>query len=86
VVIPSPSALRAALAPHLRVSHVEEIGPEYAPTLAAWRHRFVAAADRVAAQGRDARFRRGWELYLAFSEAQFATRRLGDVQMVLEAR
>ena len=85
-VIPSPGALRAALTAHLRVRHVEEIGAHYAPTLAAWRARFVAATPRLAAGGRDPRFRRTWELYLAFSEAQFASGRLGDVQMVLGPR
>ena len=85
-VIPSLGALRAALAPHLHVASVEEIGPHYAPTLAAWRRRFLSASDELAANGRDARFRRAWELYLAFSEAQFATGRLGDVQMLLGDR
>jgi cyclopropane-fatty-acyl-phospholipid synthase len=84
-VIPSPGMLRRALSGALRIDDVEEIGPHYAPTLAAWRARFLAAAPRVRELGHDDRFLRAWELYLAFSQAQFATRRLGDVQMLLSS-
>jgi cyclopropane-fatty-acyl-phospholipid synthase len=85
VVIPSPAALATALAGKLHVRHVEEIGPHYVPTLSAWRRRFLEAAPRVRGLGHDEPFLRAWELYLAFSQAQFATGRLGDVQMLLAA-
>lgn len=67
----------------LRWLDLEDIGPHYVPTLRHWRRRFVAAEERLEALGYDRRFRRQWELYLAYCEAGFAERRIGDVQVVL---
>jgi cyclopropane-fatty-acyl-phospholipid synthase len=83
-LIPSLDAIRAAAAPAgLCIVHADDIGPDYAPTLAAWRTRFVAALPEVAALGFDEPFVRTWLLYLAFSEAAFAERTLGDHQLLL---
>jgi cyclopropane-fatty-acyl-phospholipid synthase len=66
----------------------DDIGPDYARTLRLWRERFMAAcsADAPAAGrptwARDPEFVRTWLLYLAFSEAAFAERTLGDHQLV----
>lgn len=61
----------------------DDIGPDYARTLRMWRERFVAAAaGGVPTWARDAEFVRTWLLYLAFSEAAFAERTLGDHQLV----
>jgi len=76
-LIPSLAAIRAACAP-LSLVRADDIGPGYAPTLAAWRERFVAALPEVRALGFDTPFIRTWILYLAFSEAAFAERTLGD--------
>ncbi len=76
-LIPSLGAIRAACAP-LTLVDVEDIGPHYAPTLRAWRERFVAELPAVRALGFDTPFIRTWLLYLAFSEAAFAERTLGD--------
>ena len=82
--IPHLAAIRdAAARAGLRVASVDEIGPSYAPTLRAWRDRFTAAAPAVRALGFDDRFVRTWRLYLAFSEAAFAARTLGDAQITL---
>jgi cyclopropane-fatty-acyl-phospholipid synthase len=83
--IPALSAMTAAMAraSDLVVHGVEDIGPSYAPTLAAWRERFRAALPAVRALGMDDRFVRTWELYLAFSEASFAERTLHDLQLVM---
>ena len=51
--------------------------------IAAWRARFLAELPAVAALGFDEPFRRTWLLYLAFSEAAFAERTLGDHQLLL---
>ncbi len=67
----------------LMVEQVENIGPHYALTLAAWRRRFEANAERVSALGFDRVFRRKWSYYLASCEAGFAERVLGDLQLVL---
>jgi cyclopropane-fatty-acyl-phospholipid synthase len=61
---------------------VFDIGPSYAPTLAAWRERFVARLPEVRRLGFDEPFIRTWMLYLAFSEAAFAERTLGDHQLL----
>ncbi len=82
--IPSLGAIRAAArAVGLEVASVDEIGPDYAPTLRAWRERFTARLADVRALGFDEPFVRAWRLYLAFSEAAFAERTLGVAQLVL---
>jgi cyclopropane-fatty-acyl-phospholipid synthase len=82
--IPCPRTIHAAASrADLRITHEDEIGPSYAPTLAAWRARFHAALPAVKALGFDDRFLRTWDLYLAFSEAAFTERTLGDAQLVL---
>jgi cyclopropane-fatty-acyl-phospholipid synthase len=81
-MIPSLSAIRAACAP-LSIALVDDIGPSYAPTLRVWRERFLAALPAVRALGFDTPFIRTWQLYLAFSEAAFAERTLGDHQLLL---
>jgi cyclopropane-fatty-acyl-phospholipid synthase len=81
-LIPSPAAIRNACAP-FSIARTDDIGPSYAPTLRAWRDRFVAALPAVRALGFDAPFIRTWLLYLAFSEAAFSERTLGDHQLLL---
>jgi cyclopropane-fatty-acyl-phospholipid synthase len=80
-LIPSLGAIRAA-SPMLQLADVYDIGPSYAPTLAAWRERFVAQLPAVRALGFDEPFIRTWLLYLMFSEAAFAERTLGDHQLL----
>jgi cyclopropane-fatty-acyl-phospholipid synthase len=80
-LIPSLGAIRAA-SPMLQLADVCDIGPSYAPTLAAWRERFVAQLPAVRALGFDEPFIRTWLLYLMFSEAAFAERTLGDHQLL----
>jgi cyclopropane-fatty-acyl-phospholipid synthase len=84
-LIPSLGALRraAASASSLTIREGEEIGPHYAETLKRWRGRFLDALPRVQALGYDRRFVRTWDFYLAFCEAAFRTRWLGDAQLVL---
>ena len=81
-LIPSLGAIRAACAP-FAIARSEDIGPDYAPTLHAWRERFIRALPEVRALGFDAPFIRTWLLYLAFSEAAFAEHTLGDHQLLL---
>ena len=84
--IPSVAALtRAAAGTRLRLLHLEDIGPGYAATLAAWRHRFEAAWTTLAARGGTDRFRRLWRYYLAYCEGGFRSGVLGDVQMLFAA-
>jgi cyclopropane-fatty-acyl-phospholipid synthase len=85
-LIPSLGALERAAAPAgFRITRSDDIGPHYAPTLRAWRDRFVAALPAVRRRF-DEPFVRTWLLYLAFSEAAFTERTLGDHQLLLTCR
>ena len=72
-----------ARATDLRQVHLEDITAHYAETLRRWRERFLAASERVGELGYDERFRRLWELYLAYCEGGFRERRIQDVQVML---
>jgi cyclopropane-fatty-acyl-phospholipid synthase len=83
-LIPSLGTIARAAAPAgFRIDRGDDIGLSYVPTLRHWRDRFVAALPAVTALGFDEPFVRTWLLYLAFSEAAFAERTLGDHQLLL---
>jgi cyclopropane-fatty-acyl-phospholipid synthase len=67
----------------LALVSVDDITTHYVTTLKAWRERFAAHAQELAALGYDERFQRLWMLYLAYCEAGFAERRIQDVQLLL---
>lgn len=67
----------------MRLVHLEDITPHYARTLSNWRRRFLERSADVKALGFSDNFMRLWEYYLAYCEAGFLERRIGDVQMVL---
>jgi cyclopropane-fatty-acyl-phospholipid synthase len=77
--------MTAALASSSRlvVEDLENIGPHYAPTLAAWRERLLANREAVLALGFDEGFLRKWVYYFSYCEAAFAARVLNDLQLVL---
>jgi len=83
--LPSLAVIHRELARHtdLRATSLEDITPHYPETLRRWRASFLEHAEELAAIGYDTRFRRLWELYLAYSEAGFRERRIRDVQLVL---
>lgn len=66
---------------HLVVNSVTNIATDYATTLRQWRERFNAARDEVGALGFDERFQRQWEFYLAYCEAGFTDRLIGNLQL-----
>ena len=84
-LIPSIEAIEAGLAEHttLRVTRRRDFGADYATTLRYWRERFRANLDMVAVAGFDDTFQRGWEYYLAYSEAGFRSGYLGVTQLRL---
>ncbi len=86
--IPSLAAIRAA--PRADRARDRAAPTTSAPTTrrpcARWRERFVAQLPAVRALGFDDPFIRTWLLYLAFSEAAFAERTLGDHQLLLVPR
>jgi cyclopropane-fatty-acyl-phospholipid synthase len=67
----------------MRVLDLDDITEHYAETLSRWRTNFVGSADHAEELGYDRRFRRLWELYLAYCEGGFRERRIGDVQALL---
>jgi cyclopropane-fatty-acyl-phospholipid synthase len=84
--IPSVGALTASTvrASALRLVDLEDIGPHYARTLAAWRENLTAHAAQVRARGYPEALLRMWHFYLSYCEGGFAERALGDVQFVLQ--
>ena len=66
-----------------REAQLLDITEHYATTLAHWRERFRAAAERLPELGYDERFQRLWELYLSYCEGGFRERRIQDVQLLL---
>jgi cyclopropane-fatty-acyl-phospholipid synthase len=60
-----------------------DLTDSYVTTLHRWRENFLAHRDELAGLGYDDRFQRLWTLYLAYCEAGFAERRIGDVQLLL---
>ncbi len=83
--LPSLSILTRALARRtdLSVLDLQDITEDYVETLRRWRGRFTENAEALAERGYDERFRRIWNLYLAYCEGGFAERRIGDVQLLL---
>jgi cyclopropane-fatty-acyl-phospholipid synthase len=83
--LPSLLAIERSLARRtdLRPVALDDITPHYARTLACWRTRFRRAWPQLRTLGYDERFRRMWDLYLAYCEAGFHERRISDVQLLL---
>ena len=83
--IPSITALLRSVtrASDLRLTHLEDIGPHYATTLARWRGNFTRHWPQLHRLGYPERFARLWEYYLCYCEAGFAERALSDVQLLL---
>jgi len=84
--IPSVTALAQSMAraSTLRIVDLEDIGPHYATTLAAWRRNLFANTERVRARGYPEALLRMWHFYLCYCEGGFTERALGDVQIVLQ--
>ncbi len=82
---PALCALTEAMKKNSRlvIENLENIGIHYAPTLREWRRRFEDSWPQLAELGYDEAFRRTWNYYLCYCEAGFATRNLGDLQLVL---
>jgi cyclopropane-fatty-acyl-phospholipid synthase len=83
--LPSMNVIKRSVssATDMRLHDSADITDHYVPTLRHWRENFLARRDDVKSLGYDRRFRRMWELYLAYCEGGFAARRIGDVQLLL---
>lgn len=69
---------------NLKVVREDNIGPDYATTLAAWRESFLTNWHEIEPLGFDERFRRMWHYYLSYCEAGFANHYLGVHHLVLK--
>jgi cyclopropane-fatty-acyl-phospholipid synthase len=83
--IPSVTAMLDSItrATDMRLFDLEDIGPHYAKTLAAWRQNFFAHLAQVKQLGYPDTFLRMWDFYLCYCEGGFEERALGDVHMLL---
>jgi cyclopropane-fatty-acyl-phospholipid synthase len=83
-LLPSMEAISRTMARHtgLVIRDVEDIAAHYAKTLGLWQDQFNAQWEQVKALGFDVRFQRMWNFYLSYCEAAFASRYLGDLQIV----
>jgi cyclopropane-fatty-acyl-phospholipid synthase len=83
--LPSLEVIRGCVSrvTDLRMLDLEDITAHYPETLQRWRENFVRSENQAAELGYDRRFRRLWELYLAWCEGGFRERRIGDVQALL---
>jgi cyclopropane-fatty-acyl-phospholipid synthase len=61
---------------------LQDIGADYAKTLAEWRKRFHANIDSVKQMGFDDVFCRMWEFYLCYCEGGFSERAISTAQIV----
>jgi cyclopropane-fatty-acyl-phospholipid synthase len=86
-LLPSTEVVDAITGMRTRLRTVDQFSlrPHYAETLRLWRERFVERRDAVAALGFDDVFHRMWELYLAYSEAGFASGYLDVYQWTFAA-
>lgn len=67
---------------NLFLNHLEDLGADYARTLATWHENFNARLDEIRKLGFDTPFIRTWNYYLKYCEAGFATRNISVVQAV----
>jgi cyclopropane-fatty-acyl-phospholipid synthase len=83
--LPSMEVMRRCVAREtdMQLVALQDLTSSYVRTLREWRLNFERHWDRIRTFGYDERFRRLWRLYLAYCEAGFAERRIGDVQLLL---
>jgi cyclopropane-fatty-acyl-phospholipid synthase len=83
--LPSLGALNESITESSQfiVENLENIAPHYARTLAEWRHRFRSVRGKLERMGYDQYFQRTFDFYFASCEAEFGTRVLNLLQLVL---
>ena len=82
----SLGAISASLsrATDLRITHLEDITPHYAETLAHWRQKMFENLERMRALGLPQSFLNLWDFYLAYCQGGFRERAIGVAQILLE--
>jgi cyclopropane-fatty-acyl-phospholipid synthase len=84
--LPSISSISSAVSrvTDLQISHLHDIGIDYARTLRIWRERFMQRLPEVRSLGYPDEFIRMWEWYLLYCEAGFLERAISTVQLVFD--
>jgi cyclopropane-fatty-acyl-phospholipid synthase len=67
---------------NLFLHHLEDLGLDYARTLATWHETFNARLEQIRPLGFDDSFIRTWNYYLKYCEAGFTTRNISVVQAI----
>ncbi|PKG81038.1 SAM-dependent methyltransferase [Colwellia sp. 75C3] len=82
--LPSVNVLTQHITDHseLVVESLDDIGLDYAKTLAHWRVNFLASWSTLSALGYDETFKRLWLYYFAYSEGAFLERSTSTVHLV----
>ncbi len=82
--IPSVTRLvgAASTTPSLRLVQLDDLGLDYARTLAAWSDRFAAARAKLLKLGYGDYFQRLWQFYFSYCAGGFAERAISDVHAV----
>lgn len=82
--IPCVTAIQSAVTNNtdMKMTHLEDITPHYAKTLACWREAFLDNKDKILSLGYDETFIRLWDFYFAYCEGGFAERVIGDVHLM----
>lgn len=83
-MLPSITALRSEVdQARLQLAEFNTFGESYAQTLLQWRKRFLNAWTTIEPLGFDERFRRMWEMYLAYCEGGFRAKSIDVGQFKL---
>lgn len=82
--LPSLAVMNATIAKvsDMVVTHIEDIGQDYALTLNHWRQNFFTHIDDVVKLGYPDQFIWMWEFYLCYCEGGFLEKAISDVQLV----
>jgi len=72
----------SARATDLRLTWLEDIGPDYARTLKIWRDNLLNRREEVARLGYSPAFIRMWDFYFSYCEGAFDTSYISNAQMV----
>lgn len=68
----------------LRLTHLEDLSPHYATTLARWRAKMFENLDSMRDLGLSERFLKMWEFYLCYCEGGFREHKVGVAQLLFE--
>ncbi|GAA5217646.1 class I SAM-dependent methyltransferase [Corallincola platygyrae] len=82
--LPSISRLANGMSAHsdMVIRNIDDIGLDYARTLADWRDRFFKQVEQVREMGFSEQFVRLWQYYLCYCEGAFLERAISTVQLV----